>query len=78
MYLPETATPLKNAREASFSLMVALYDLAKVYHANEDYKASEAMVKARDTLAIIEAVLKRHEKEQENLLYKELTDSGII
>ena len=78
MYLTEAATPLKNARKASFDLMTALYDLAYVYHSNDDTKAAAEVVKARDLLAKVEAVIKKYDSAQTDELLKELQDTGII
>ena len=78
MYLTELATPLKNARNASFDLMTALYDLAYIYHANEDYKASDEIVKARDMLEKVEAVIKKYNTKHTDDLLRELQDTGII
>ena len=78
MYLTELATPLKNARNASFDLMTALYDLAYVYHANEDYKASDEIIKARDLLAKVREVIQKYDKKHTDDLLEELRDTGII
>jgi len=77
-YKTEVNTPLLNGFKACVDLRNALYDLCTVYSADSDFKATERLVKARDTLAQIEELLREYEQANTEALYKDLEDAGLV
>ena len=77
-YEPLLNTPLANAGKAAFDLRIALYDLASIFSANEDFQRSGKMVALRDVLRAIELEIQSIDKLHNEALDRELSDQGII
>lgn len=73
-------TPLNQATKAVAELRNALYDMASVYSANDNFEMSGKMVNARDSLRVVEQLLKQVDQDQIDGLASQLQslqDEGI-